>query len=385
MTQAMAQRVDDRLARTIDRPEKGNRVIFDDLVRGFGLRVTAGGARAFILNYRRRADGLERRHTIGQYPDWSVAAARDEARRLKRAIDGGADPVGERRDARDAATIADLCDKFLAEYLPTRRPLTARDYRRHIAMYIRPLLGRHGVESLCFEDVARFHWKISENSPVAANRVLQLLSRMMTLAERWHMRTRTNPCSGVERNTEHGRRRYLSSAELARLVAALSASKNRDGVDAIRLLLLTGARRTELLSARWADFDLDTGIWTKPGATTKQQTVHIVPLSVDALAILKARPRASEFVFPAENGHRRDISSFWESICETAEIRGLRVHDLRHSFASTLASTGVSLPTIGALLGHTQPGTTARYAHLFDDALRAATEKVGAIIAGRDR
>ena len=292
--------------------------------------------------------------------------------------------MGEHREARDAATVGDLCDKFLTEYLPTRRPVTARDYRLQISKYVRPLLGRHKVEALSYADVGRLHRKISEQSPISANRVLGLLSRMMTLATRWGMRVGANPCKGIERNPEHKRRRYLSSAELARLSAALEAHANRDAVDAIRLLLLTGARKGELLAARWADIDILAGRWTKPGATTKQKTEHIVPLSAPALQILSRRKRTSDFVFPGYKGaHRRDLSTTWRTVLDAAQIDNLHIHDLRHSYASHLASSGVGLHVIGALLGHTQPQTTHRYAHLFDDPLRAATEKVGAIISGQ--
>ena len=154
----------------------------------------------------------------------------------------------------------------------------------------------------------------------------------------------------------------------------------RQAADIIRLLLLTGARRGEVLQARWADIDLAAGVWSKPGATTKQKTDHQVPLSDAARQLLldlrQRAPAAAEWVFPAPDGSpRRDVKDAWASLCRAANIKGARVHDLRHTYASVLASAGLSLPIIGALLGHTQPSTTARYAHLFDDPLRAATER----------
>jgi integrase len=162
----------------------------------------------------------------------------------------------------------------------------------------------------------------------------------------------------------------------------------------VRLLLLTGARRGEVLSATWDQFDFVGGTWTKPSSHTKQKLEHRVPLSAPARQLLaeiraEAERRAKEkrrepsrYVFPARvgDGPMVEIKTAWAALCRAAGLEGVRVHDLRHTYASVLASAGLSLPVIGALLGHTQPGTTARYAHLFDDPLRAATERVGAVV-----
>jgi integrase len=153
------------------------------------------------------------------------------------------------------------------------------------------------------------------------------------------------------------------------------------------LLVLSGARRGEALQSRWEDFDLASGTWRKPSATTKQKTEHQVPLSLAARQLLTGlrqhAAKDAEWVFPAADGsHRRDVARPWARICRAADIHGARVHDLRHTYASVLASAGLSLPIIGQLLGHTTPTTTARYAHLFDDPLRAAAERAGAIITG---
>jgi len=155
----------------------------------------------------------------------------------------------------------------------------------------------------------------------------------------------------------------------------------------VRLLLLTGARRGELLAARWADIDLAAGVWTKPAATTKQAALHRVPLSTAACTLLAGMKEhaTSEWLFPTprHNGrHRLDIDDAWEVLRKAANIPDVRTHDLRHIYASVLASSGLSLPAIGQLLGHSTPVTTARYSHLFDDPLRAATERASAILTG---
>jgi integrase len=379
-------RLTDRIVRQLEPPASGNQITYDAETKGFGCRVTAGGSRAFILNYRRKSDGRERRFTIGSFPTWGVGAARDEAKRLKRAIDGGADPVGEHHESRTAATVADLADRFLQEYAPRKRPSTQRDYQQQITVDIKPAIGRMKVAGVSYADIDALHRKISARAPVHANRVLALLSRMFSLAIRWGLRS-DNPVKGVERNQEHKRQRYLTGAELARLTTALAELRDQGAANVVRLALLTGCRRGEALAARWADFELAAGVWTKPGATTKQKTTHRVPLSAAAcqlLAEMKAQAGDSEWLFPARfTPHRLDIDDAWAILRKTAGIPDVRLHDVRHTFASVLASSGLSLPIIGQLLGHTTAQTTLRYSHLLDDPLRAATERAAAVITGK--
>jgi integrase len=383
---ATSIKLTDAIVKALPVPADKYEITWDSVVKGYGIRVTSSGSRSFILNYRTRL-GRKRRYTIGAFPDWKTGAARTEAAELKQQIDRGGDPLGEIQAAREAPTMADLCERFEAEYLPRKRPSTQRSYRQQIAAEIRPALGRLKVAEVTFADVDAVHRTISKRAPWRANRVVALLSRMFSMAIRWGWRT-NNPCKGIERNPEDKRRRYLSIDELARLSAALGTLKDQQSADIIRLLLLTGARRGEVLAARWADFDAGFNTWSKPGATTKQKTEHHVPLSDAAkqlLLNLRHRvPANVEWVFPAVDGsHRRDVKDAWASVCRAANINGARVHDLRHTYASVLASAGQSLPIIGQLLGHTTPTTTARYAHLFDDPLRQATETAGAIITGK--
>jgi integrase len=212
------------------------------------------------------------------------------------------------------------------------------------------------------------------------------------LAIRWGWRS-DNPTKSVERNPEAKRKRYLSGDELARLTAALAAHPDRQIANLVRMLLLTGARFGEVASMRWDA--VSEGIWTKPASTTKQKADHVVPLSAPAQQLLAeiqvqqvSSPPGGQhrpFVFPGtgRTGHVTHIEKSWRTIKRAANIDGLRVHDLRHHFASALASGGASLPLIGALLGHSSPATTARYSHLFVDPQRAAVERVGAIIEGK--
>jgi integrase len=382
----MATRLSDQAVKALLPPMARSQVTWDSAVKGFGVCVTATGRKSFVLNYRRKADGRERRIVVGAFPDWGTSAARDEAKRLKREVDTGGDPLGALQTGRAAPTVADLCARFIDEYLPRKRPWTQKGYRQQIDADILPALGRLKVTSVTFDDIDELHRGISRRAPYHANRVAALASRIFSMAIKWRMRT-DNPCKGVERNPEHQRRRYLSPDELARLAEALTALRDQQSANIIRLLTLTGSRRGETLQARWADVDLEASIWNKPGSTTKQRTAHTVPLSDAARRLLldvrDHVPIKSEWVFPGVNeAPRRDVKDAWAAACKAAGIKGARLHDLRHTFASVLASSGKSLPLIGALLGHSTPVTTARYSHLFDDPLREATEHASAIITG---
>jgi integrase len=395
----MADRLTDASVKRLPLPERASKIHPDGDVPGFGCRVTAAGARSYVLRYRVRGSGRERTYTIGSTGDWQAAAARAEAKRLRRLIDQGEDPLGAIEDQRAAPTMADLIERFIGEHVePRLRPETVRHYRMLIDRHIRPHFGAHlKVADVSFADIDSLHRKISKTgASYAANRAVAICSKMFTLAIRWNMRS-DNPTRGIERNLESKRKRYLTAAELARLTAALAAPPSRQAANVIRLLLLTGCRRGEACAMRWGDLDLTAGIWTKLGSTTKQKTDHVAPLSGPArqlLSEIRAEQIANNrhlgtWVFPSSEsrtGHIVELAHAWRLICKDAGITGLRVHDLRHSFASQLASGGATLPLIAALLGHSNPATTARYAHLLDDPMRAAVEKVGAVVAaaGKD-
>jgi integrase len=371
----------------LTRPARGSCITYDNAVgddprktvSGFGARITARGHVAFVLNYR--AAGIERRLTIGSYPTWAVARARKRARELRLRIDQGEDPLAERQAERTAPTMRDLAQRYREEYAPRKR--SRRDDYQMLDKWVLPALGEKRVADVRYADIVSLHAKITKaGSPIRANRCAALLSKMFALSIRWQWRD-DNPARAIERNPENPRNRYLTGDELERLVAALSAYPNQQATSAVRLLLLTGSRRMEVLSARWTEFDFEKGNWRKPSAHTKTKRDHVVPLSAPALQLLASMPRTGPYVFPGRGeDHLRDIKTPWAQLCKAANIEGLRLHDLRHSFASILVSSGASLPLIGALLGHVQPGTTQRYSHLFDEAQRAATERVAAVIMG---
>jgi integrase len=385
----MGQHLTDAIVKRLPVPATGKRITPDDDVPGFGIRVTAGGSRSYILRYVTRG-GRERTYTLGSAATWRCAWARDKARELRRLIEDGGDPLADIEDERAAPTVADLIARFRDEHLPRKRFLTRRDYNALLRAHIEPHFGSHAkVADVTFPDIDALHRKITKSgAPYVANRTVAVLSKMFSLAIRWGWRE-TNPCRGVERNTEYKRRRYLKPDELERLTEALRHEPSQQAVNAVRILLLTGARKGEVLSMRWADLDLDKGTWSKPASSTKQKEDHEVPLSAPVrqlLAEVSQQQGAGEtYVFPSGRGSRtgrfRGLEEAWPRICKRAGITNLRLHDLRHSFASQLASGGASLPLIGALLGHSTATTTHRYAHLFADPQRAAVEKVGAVIA----
>lgn len=356
--------------------------VWDTQLPGFGLRVYPSGKRKYILQYRTKSN-RQRRLVIGPHGPLTAEKARDTARDLLAQVHGGGDPAGDIKATREAPTVADLVADYLQRHaLPNKRPVSVRSDRSMLDRLILPHLGKVKVAAVTRRDVEIIHTGL-RTKPYRANRVLALLSKMFNLAVAWGWRG-DNPAKGIPRFHEDRRQRWLSAEELSRLWAALQAHPNRRASNAVKLLVLTGARRSEVLNATWDQFDMDRGVWTKPSHHTKQKRTEHVPLSGPTLALLAAlRAEANQsYLFPGDATDKPlgDIKHFWQSVCREAGLEGVRLHDLRHTYASSLVSGGVSLHIVGRLLGHTQPQTTARYAHLDDDALRKATEGFGAMV-----
>jgi hypothetical protein len=237
----MTDKLTDSLVKAL-KPGTSNRICYDSLCAGFGVRITKAGSKSFVLNYRTRA-GRERRWTIGKHPDWSVSAARAEAKRLKAEVRAnGADPVGKIEAERDAPTMADLAARYLEQHAPKKRASSQRDDARMLRTFVVPALGQMKVSDVCFSDCDNLHRKITrQGKGPRANRVIALLSKAFNLSIKWGWRL-NNPCKGIERNQENKRTRYLSGDELARLTKALAEFPDQQAANAIRLLLLTGAR-----------------------------------------------------------------------------------------------------------------------------------------------
>jgi integrase len=391
----MVERITDRFVKAVTPPSKGDHLYRDTELAGFALRVTAGGVKTFVFCFR--LDGGEYRMAFARFPTWTVAAARERAKELRRQVDRGENPLSQRIEARLAATIKDLWLDYDAKHLPTKRARSAADDRSMWRTYILKEWGSRKVADITPADVDELHAKISATKPIRANRVVEVVSKAMNLAIRWKWR-RDNPCVGVHQNPEQGRQRYLTDDEALHLDQVLREHPERSSCDAIRLLLLTGARKTEALNATWAMFDLDKGDWVKPSSHTKQKREHRVPLSPEAVELLreiKSQGRDEVYVFPGRGMVRRsgrseperrpltDIKHTWSAVCRLAGIEDARIHDLRHTFASIVISDKNPLSVVGALLGHTQAQTTQKYAHLHDAPQRRAVEAVGRRFSSR--
>ena len=243
----MRERLTDRAVREAEPPQRRLcRYIWDDRVIGFGVCLTRAGARSFVVRYR--IDGRERKLTIGAYPDWSVSAAREEAKRVKRAADLGGDPLGLRDERRSAPTIAVLVDRYLKEHASRKVDHAYRDQQSLMRRLVLPRLGKLRIDEVKHTDIDRLHQHISKTTPIQANRVAQVLRKMFNLAIRWEYRT-DNPVTGLVFNPEPPRHRYLTEDEIKRLTAVLTDHPNRRCANVIRLLLLTGARKGEVMKA----------------------------------------------------------------------------------------------------------------------------------------
>lgn len=373
-------------------------IVWDSEIPGFGVRITIAGVKSFILSYWMHE--RKKRYTIERYPVLSVDAAREKARKLRAGLLDGKDPLLEKYSGEGEPTFGDLADEYLKDAELTKRPGSLRNDRVHLAR-LRPKWSHRLVKSITRYDILKLT-KEYEATPVQANRMLALLSTMFNFAMHPDRAWRTdNPVKGVKRYHEDKRKKYLDVDELTRLNKALDAYHNQSTADAIRLLLFTGARKGEVLQADWKEFDMKRGTWTKPSHHTKNRKTEQVPLSDAALSLLlKMKPRESGPLFPGADGDSRvTLQRPWRQICKAAglaqavEIRGKRrmltrykpkwrIHDLRHTFASHLVSSGVSLQLVGKLLGHTQPSTTDRYAHATEAALRNAANRANILAVG---
>lgn len=374
--------------------------IFDTDVRGFAACIYRGGGRAFTIDYRHA--GRQRRMTFGRWPEWPVSAARERAKEIRREIDAGGDPLAQRGALREAPRVNDLIERYCAQHLPKLAERNAADQRASLAKLVAPVWGRKLVTEITSTDVDKLLNKIAEGrarphkdkpnnrarklqpakpTPVRANRMGEVLRKMFTLAVEWGW-CADNPAQRFHRRIETPRERFLSKEEITSLAAALDAAEDRRAADIIRLCMLTGARLGEVRQARFEQFNLEHLSWSKPPMMTKQRRAHRVPISDETAAIVRQRqlsvPRGTPWLFPGDTPGQpvQEVRRFWAQIQKQCALQDVRIHDLRHTFASLLVSGGASLEMIGKLLGHSQTQTTLRYAHLMESPLRAGVDAV---------
>jgi integrase len=377
--------------RTVDaaKARESDSYVWDQELAGFGLKVTPAGRKVYLVQYRLGGrKGRTRRVTIGRHGELTPTAARAEAKRLLGEIAAGRDPVEGNDKTRADQSLALVLEQFMTAHVrPKLKARTAAEYQRTARLHILPRLGRRPIGELKRQDIARLHHELADK-PYQANRTLAFLSTFFGWAEKHGLRQEgSNPCRHVEKYREGRRERFLSQAELTRLGDALRQAEQCNScspwvVAAIRLLTLTGARRNEILTLRWEHVSEEHESLFLPDSKTGRKAVHLSP---PALALLQTIPRleGNPFVICGERPGRHlvNLEKPWRRIRKAAKLDDVRLHDLRHSFASVAASGGQSLVVISKLLGHSQPATTARYAHLADDPVKAASDAVGKHIA----
>ncbi|MEX2181883.1 MAG: tyrosine-type recombinase/integrase [Gemmatimonadaceae bacterium] len=404
--------------RTVDATEASTTDVFlwDSELRGFGLKVTPRGLKKYVIQYR--LPGLGRRGTpkrvvLGTHGTLTPEEARQLAKRSLSAVAQGSDPAGERAARRGTKTVQELWTDYLDFSRPRLKPRTMKEYQRLFARHVAPALGSKLTPEIQPLDLRRLH-RAMHKTPIAANRVVAMLGAFFTFA--WKegvLPPKENPAHTVEFYPESHRERFLSRDEFTRLGKALTQAEtvglppapqlrrksendkhrpksantpipaNPFAVAAIRLLALTGCRENEILSLRWDAVDFDRGYLRLADSKTGRS---VRPLGRSAVSLLERLPRISgnPYVLPGQqrNKHLKEIKRLWYAVLHASKLPGLRLHDLRHSFASVPATSGESLLVVRSLLGHKNVATTERYAHLADDPVKRAADRASSDIAG---
>lgn len=395
-------------------PHTERYTIFDTAITGFGLRVYPSGAKSWVFEYRPGEGGrlvAKKRITIGKVGDFTPEGARKVADKLRAVVKTGNDPQGDKAKQRQATSVDDLAKDFLAEHVSAKRKASTKaHYEDVLNRLVLPKLGKLKAKDVARADLARLHLA-NKGTPFQANRILAIVGSMYGFgAKHGLVPEDTNPARGIERYREDGRERYLSVDELERTGAAIRDAETKGipwtidplkktkhvakqvqatkigehAAAALRLLIFTGARVGEILNLKWEHVDLDRGLLLLPDSKTGKKTIV---LNAPALAVLANLTRVGSYVIAGESAGtdnempRTDLKRPWSMVRRHAGLEGVRMHDLRHNFAAIGAGSGLGLPIIGKLLGHTQPQTTARYAHLDADPLRRAANTIGAELA----
>lgn len=380
--------------------------MWDSELRGFGLKIAKAGRKSYVCRYRIGGGrtGDSRRLTIGVHGSpWTAENARAEARKILGRAANGEDPAQEKQDLKKRLTVFELCDQYLQRGCATKKASTLATDKGRIERHIKPLLGRKKVQDVTRADIKKFLQDVAQGKTAAdiktgkrgraivrggqgaATRTVGLLGGIFAYASDCGM-IDLSPVIGVKRFADKKGNRYLSQQELVGLGEALrkaeSENENPSALAILKLLVFTGARKGEIETLKWSEVDFASGYLKLADSKTGQKAI---PLNAGALQILNDQEQlaGNDHVFPAYRGERyyEGTPKVWERIRTAAGLNDVRLHDLRHSFASIAVSGGASLPIIGALLGHAHSATTQRYAHLSDDPLRAASDAVGSHIA----
>jgi integrase len=353
-------------------------VRWDDDVSGFGIRIYPSGKKAFVLSYRIN----NRKHllTIGDFGILTLDQARKLAKQECVKVLNNVNPLDNRKLSGKEQTMRALCEAYLSRYSKIHKKTWKEDERR-INKHILPKWGSFSIKSISRSDIASFHAQIGKAAPYEANRILRLLSKMFSLAGQWGFveEVTPNPAKSIRLLKEEKRDRWLRPEELPQLVDAIEQEPNKVATQAVWLYLLTGARKSELLQAKWDDID-----WERKElriAETKAGRIHYIPLIELACQLLKSIQSIKDnpYIFPGNVIHRPlvNITKPWKRICAKAGLEDIRLHDIRRTVGSWLAQSGNSLHLIGKILNHSNQSTTATYARFAQDQGRTAMEEYG--------
>lgn len=370
--------------RLIDATEPADKDIFlwDDQLAGYGVKVTPTGRKLFVLQYRigRRS----RRMTLGRFGALTADQARSVAQSALRQVARGDDPLAERDLKRAEKNTGGVLSMFLREHVDTKlKGRSSAEYRRLVETLVPSKLLRLPITEISRPNVAQLHNNLAE-TPYQANRLLAVLRKFFNWCEKnGYRENHSNPAMHVQPFKERKRERFLTPAEISHLGSVLSEIEGRGGqgpfvIAAIRLLILTGARLSEILTLQWDWIDFENSRIRLPDSKTGAKTIYLSPPAKQVLIGLQRYEDNPHVICGARAGaHLVNLQKPWRSIRKQAGLDDVRIHDLRHSFASIAVANGMSLPMIGKLLGHSQPQTTARYAHLADDPIRLAVDQIG--------
>jgi len=397
-------------------PKEKTKYYFDDDLTGFGLYRTTTGTGTWFAEYRLSAGGSKKRVKLGRVGILKPSEAREAARNTIAQAGLGNDPAKQRSDERASVTVQSLVSDYIEQYVAVHKKESSAQFYRVIAKaHIYPRLGSKKILSVTTLDVERAHTAMSATKPdgtkgsrISANRAMKLLSAAYVWGGKNSrlVPSGVNPAKGVELNKELPRERFLSTDEMQRLGEAMIEAET-DGFEvvtgdskhapkgqrivmhpsvtgAIRLLMLTGMRLREVLHLRWAEVDLERGLLNLSSSKTGRKTVV---LSTPAIDLIKSLPKIGTYVIASDSAGlenerpRADLKRPWAAITKRAALPGLRIHDLRHSFASVGAWSGLGLPIIGKLLGHADAKTTQRYAHVDVDSSRRAADAIAGQIS----
>jgi len=360
--------------------------IWDDDLAGFGLRVLPSGRKGYMVQYR--VGRRSRRVSLGSSTVLTCEQARTRAIAILSAARNGVDAAAKRDADRQAITVKQLADRFDEEHVSVRvKESTAKGYRRLLKLTILPALGRHRVTEVTRADVAKLHHD-QRHIPYEANRCLEVISKMFSLAEMWGLRPDgSNPRKHIKKYAEEKRERFLSPAELKRVGEVLREMESEDielpsAIAAIRLLILTGCRLSEIMTLKWEHVDVAAKALRLPDSKTGAKVVYLGQAAFESLVKIERVEKNPWVIVGMKPGARlTDLQPFWQRVRARAGLKDARIHDLRHTFASTAVASGQGLPMIGKLLGHTQIQTTARYAHLAPDPVKVAANSVSSQLA----